>query len=241
VKISEATFTIVDVESTGVDPAVDRVCEVAMLRVEDVASRGVGAPFFASLVNPEMPMPATASAVHHLVDEDVVGAPKLLEIAADIVEFAGDSICVAHTSSFDSSFLPMLANSRWLCSCRLAHHLIPEAPAFKNNVLRYYLGARIDVGDAHRALADCRVTAYVLKELIAEYVAQGRPDDVDALLHFARSLFDYQRMPFGLHRGKAFSEIPEPYLQWILRGIKDDADLRATAAHELARRRSAAA
>ena len=238
--IGETRFVIVDTETTGVDPKVDRVVELAMLEATDPSS---DASSFQALVNPQMPIPCTASAVHHIVDEDVAGAPTLELLTEDIAAFArDDAVFVAHNAEFDRAFLPMLANHRWLCTQRLAQHLMPDAPAFGNQVLRYHFGARIQVGNTHRALADCHVSAYVLRRLLDRYIVSGRTNDLATLLAFAASPILLVNMPFGKHRGAKIADVPSDYLLWALRSMADmGPDLRYTFETEITRRRAPAA
>ena len=55
---------VVDVETTGLDPAVDRIVEIAVVGVD--FERRCYRKLFHSLVDPEIPIPPEASAVHHI-------------------------------------------------------------------------------------------------------------------------------------------------------------------------------
>lgn len=63
-------LAFLDVESTGVDPAADRVVEVAVLTV---LPRGAPESYHPR-VNPGVPIPAAATAVHGIAEADVAGA-----------------------------------------------------------------------------------------------------------------------------------------------------------------------
>ena len=60
-----------DLETTGVDPAHDRIVEISMVKVEPDGSKQVKT----RRINPEMPIPAEATAVHGITDEDIKGEP----------------------------------------------------------------------------------------------------------------------------------------------------------------------
>jgi len=244
-KASQAVYCIVDTETTGLDPAADRIVEVAALRV-DTRSASMLGDHYTTLVNPRIPIPATASAIHHLTDEDVADAPQLEDAMDDFDEFVGDSLLVAHNAAFDSAFLGYLSDRPWLCTKRLAQHLYPDAPAFNNQVLRYHLGLgkvrELQGLVPHRALADVVVTGNVLICLLARYLTQGHEDDVDALIALAESPIEFKSLPFGQHRGKPLAKVPYSYLDSMPRWMPDmDADLRFTRERELARRRGEAA
>jgi exodeoxyribonuclease X len=239
VKIADATLCVVDTETTGLDYATgDRIVEFAA----QVLPSGMTC---STLVNPGRPIPVVASAVHHLTDIDVMD--KLpLEAAYRFIDawVPSDAVVVAHNAQFDRSFLPSLADRRWLCSKRLAQHLISDAPAYSNQVLRYHLGGgKLDLrGQApHRALADVIVTSFVLDRLINRYLTAGYPDDIDCLVAFAASPITYTHMPFGKYRNDPIANMPLSYIEWALRNAELDADLRFSLTSECDRRSGVAA
>lgn len=226
-KISEAVITVLDCETTGLDPRTDRIVEFAC--------RDSLGNEFSTMVNPGISIPCDVSAVTHIVDDDLIDAPSLEEamtmIGRAIPE--GNVLC-AFNVRFDSSFLPVLNNPenprKWLCAYRLSRHLYPQAPKHTNQCMRYMLGgAKIDLRgqESHRALADVIVTQFVLGKLIEKYLMDGHEDDVDALLAFAAAPIRVETFPFGKHFGKKIESAPSDYLQWCLREMKDlDPDLR---------------
>ena len=163
---------VFDTETTGLKPDNgDRVVEIAVvpLRIFD-GGRAIGRTDGAqSLVNPGRPIPPEASAIHHIIDEDVENAPDL-DTAVDLI-LQGDTVdvCAAHNAKFDRAFLPMLDGRRWIDTYRCARHLWPDAPKHNNQTLRYYLGIDLprDVPQ-HRALPDAIVTAEILSTMLLE-------------------------------------------------------------------------
>lgn len=232
--IADALLVVVDVETTGLDYAAgDRIVEFAGAYMDGIDELQM-------LVNPGRPIPVTASAIHHLVDADVVDAKPLEEAYAIIADFVRpDAIVCAHNAVFDRSMLPWLAERRGICTKRLAQHLFPSAPAFNNQVLRYYFGGRhlnLRGEVPHRASADVIVTSFVLQNLVAEYRHAGHPDDVDALISLSESPIYVQAMSFGKHRGSSTADVPESYMRWAIAQHDLDADLRFTFAEVLAGR-----
>lgn len=232
-KISEATFIGIDTETTGLDAATDQLVEVA-LRVVSFDSVPL-VKSYETLVRPTIPIPATASAVHHLVDEDVVDAPSREEVGAWMTRVVGEhqgAILFAHNAAFDSGFLPELSGHQWLCTKRLAQHIFPDAPAFNNQVLRYWLGhdkINLEGKLPHRASADVIVTEAILRDEIAEYLRHN-DDDQEAFLAFAAAPVFLKQMPFGKHKGP-MADVPTDYIRWALgpRGLTNiDPDLRFT-------------
>lgn len=237
-KISEAVWQVIDTETSGLDPTKDRICEFASI---DSFGNEVQ-----MLVNPGVPIPCDVSGVTHLTDDDVAEAAQwehAMELIPQLVPVG--NVIVAHNAVFDQGFLPCLADRSWVCSMRLAQHLIPNAPNYKNQTLRYLFGgAKLDLHglESHRALADVIVTQFVFKKLIERYLAQDRDDDVDALIAFANSPILVTRpLWFGKHRGLTIDKCPSDYIAWALspRGMADmEDDLRYTFETELAKRRA---
>ena len=249
-QLEEVPIYVADCETTGLDPATDRLVEIAALGVEwrSFEQRLIpSGASFSTLCDPARPIPAEVSAIHHLTmrDIDAAMAPRYEEALWKIdAAIPIDALIVAHNAEFDRAFLTSLSDRKWLCSKRLAMHVFPEAPNHRNQTLRYWLDVNVDLGGMvpHRALADCMVTARILGQLLEEYTTL-HGEDVDELIAFAESPVMLRTMPFGKHKGAAFGDIPTDYLQWMLgeRGPSDlSRDLRATVLAQLDARRKVA-
>ncbi len=231
--INLATFCIVDTETTGLDPAVDRVCELAGVQW---AARQGELRHFETLVNPGRTIPPEASAIHHLVDEDVVGSPNLQEALADLNR-EPFGVWVAHNADFDFKFLPKDGRPI-LCTLKLAKKLFPDSPKHTNQYLRYALKLQVPGAKglpAHRALADAFVTTALLSYLLAE-ANKHRPEltTVEDLVAWTLEPNLLPMCRFGKHSGKPWSEVPKDYLQWMVKTMTDmDSDLRFTVEHWL--------
>ncbi|HQR21917.1 MAG TPA: exonuclease domain-containing protein [Burkholderiaceae bacterium] len=224
-------FVVVDCETTGVDED-DTVVEIAVVRLDDGAE-------FSSLINPGRPIPPMASAVHHLTDADVAGAPHLADLEGELRQFIGGRTLVAHNAAFDSRMLPALGTAPWLCTMRLAKHLYPEAPGFSNQVLRYWLGLAVDTRDLapHRALADALVTAAVLRTQLAACRERWGFDGSAELVAKANSPARVEYLYFGKeHWGKRIADVPSGYLRWMIeKADRVDPDIRYSAECHLRR------
>lgn len=228
-RLSTNCYVVVDVETTGVDPARDKVCEAAAIRFED----GRIVDRFVTLVNPGMPIPPEASEVHHLTDQDVEGAPPLEAISASLRAFVGDSLVVAHSAQFDRSFLPMLSDRRWLCTLRAAGHAYPRAAHLRNQYLRYWLKIRhpeLNGVSAHRAAGDALVTGLVLHGILVRHEGLHPGDDFAAFEAFVASPIPVEVFRYGgKHRGAALSELARTdpgYLRWVLQDAEKPESLR---------------
>lgn len=224
-----ARYLVLDTETTGMDSEQDRIVEVAgtWVTVEPVVRIE---PAFDQLVNPQRPIPALASAVHHLTDPDVANAPVWDTVWARMVQPALEEadVVVAHNASFDRKFLSDI-DLPWLDTLRAARHCFPDAPAHSNQVLRYWLGLTVDAPHPHRAGDDTAVTAALLVRLLDAVTQRGVSPDATTtdLLAWVDAPLVVERMPFGKHKGTLITELPMDYLDWAHDKLTDvDQDLR---------------
>jgi exodeoxyribonuclease X len=247
VKVADAIFCVADTETTGLDAATDELLEIGavlidsdgnLARDKDPIGNVKDLWEFETLIAPTRPIAPDNSGIHGLIDEDFVGGPSLAYAAARFEDWCPDNaVRVYHNAAFDAGFMPWVKvnGEPILCTKRLAQHLLPTAPNWKNQTLRYYfrdVARRPDIralGDAHRALSDARVTAAVLPKLLDLYLAQGGVDDIDALITFAESPVLLERVTFGKHKGTLIADVARndpSYLSWMLRQPDIDPDLR---------------
>ena len=82
----ERPLAVIDIESTGINPRLDRIIDLAIVkqfpdgRVETRTFR----------VNPEIPIPAEVTAIHHIRDQDVMDCPPFRKVAADVAAVLAD-------------------------------------------------------------------------------------------------------------------------------------------------------
>ncbi len=160
-----------DLETTGVHVERDRIVEIALVRVETDGSRRT----FRSLVNPEVPIPPQASAVHGITDDDVRDAPVLAALAGEVVAFLdGADLAGFNSARFDA---PFLENELRRVGCDVSFEGRRHLDAFRiftrmeprtlTAAYAKYCGK--DLTDAHSALADVEATLEVLDAQIARY------------------------------------------------------------------------
>ena len=188
--LDELTFTFVDVETTGLDPATgDRVCEIALLRVQgdqEIAR-------FASLVHPQQPMRPGALAVHGITDAMLVDAPPFAAILPQIDALLQDAVLVAHNARFDVGFLrhewqiagqtfPFLAVVDTLALAQARYR-------FRHNSLGAIAGELgVTPTALHRAMADVLTTWQVWQRFVADMRQEG-------LVSLAHVLYPNSRRP----------------------------------------------
>ena len=172
----ERPIVFFDFETTGVDVVRDRVVQVACVRLCPDGSRET----MESLVNPEMPIPAEVSAIHHITDDMVVSAPRFAELIDRLAAFFGDSDLGGFGAArFD---VPMLQaefkragrgfsmEGRRLIDAMVIFHKME--PRNLGAALEFYCGRRLE--GAHDARADAVASLDVFLAQL-DYYAQPKP------------------------------------------------------------------
>jgi exodeoxyribonuclease X len=224
---------VIDIETTGTDPGSDAIIEIAS--VDMVRGGGVSNPMH-TLVRPSKPIPPGASAIHHIVDEDVRNAPVLAEVAG---RFRGADVYVAHNCEFERSFFAAqgIELGPWVCTYKCALRVWPHFDGHSNQELRYALGRAtpfpgFERGSIapHRAAFDVIVTAAIFEELIK--VARW-----SELVQWSAEPALYTRFHFGKYRGRSYAEVAATdadYLQWIIEKSELEAAIKHSARYWLA-------
>ncbi|SFG65665.1 exonuclease domain-containing protein [Methylobacterium gossipiicola] len=229
---------VVDLETTGFEPPAG-ICEIGFCDlVRDGDEWIVGRPANL-LVNPGHPIPPETSAVHHITDDDVIGAPDIKVAIAPVLHDeerfqARRVVLVAHNARFERQWLTpeVTGDVEWVCTYKCALTLWPDAPAHNNGTLRYWLKPagldRAMADPAHRAGPDAYVTAFILREML-------KLASLDELVRISSRPALLPRCNFGKHRGTAWADVPSDYLRWVT-GQQMDEDVLHTAQHHLAAR-----
>ena len=156
-------YTIVDIETTGMNGWFDRIIEIGMIRVE----KNQIVEKFKSLVNPEIYVSPFIENFTGIRSEELQQAPIFSEIKDKVYDLLTDSIFVAHNARFDYSFLRnefkrtgISYNVKTLCTVKLSRNLFPQYRTHSLSAIieRYHLGCK----NRHRAYDD----AFVLWQFI---------------------------------------------------------------------------
>jgi len=230
----------IDIETVGFEPPKGDASGIVEIGWCDLAPSEAGwrvAGGGSALINPGCPIPPEASAVHHLVDEDVAHAPPWHAVAPLV--FTGEPVAyAAHNAKFERLWCtPAVAGDRsWICTHKGALRLWREAPLHSNQGLRYWRrpdGLDRALADmAHRAFPDAYVTAHHLRDLL-------QLASLDELIRWSSEPALQVRCQFGKHRGTSWSEVDTGFLRWVSERDFDE-DVLFTVKHEIERRERAA-
>jgi len=154
------SFAIMDLETTGFGHDAG-IVEIAAVRLD----RWVPGGEFQSMVNPEVPIPPTASRVHAIDDEMVAAAPTFAQIAPSLAHFLQGAVIMGHNFfSFDLRFLTR--QLRDVFGAGPDHYVVDTLPlaracyqaeSYKLEELAPQLG--IPLEGAHQAMSDVYATA----------------------------------------------------------------------------------
>lgn len=169
--LSEVTFVVVDLETTGTSPGRDEITEIGAVRIRG----GQVQAELSTFVSIDGSLPGHISRLTGIEPGDLVGAPPLGEVMATFLEFSTGAVLVAHNARFDLGFLRAAATTTghpWpdpqsVCTLALARRVLHrgETRGHRLGVLAAHLGATVEPN--HRALQDARATVDVLHALIS--------------------------------------------------------------------------
>lgn len=186
--LSELSFAVVDVETTGgASWRGHRIVDLAVVEVR--AGRIVDE--YRTLVNPGRAVPPGITALTGITTGMVREAPYFEHVADEIAGRLRGRVFVAHNAMFDWGFvsrelvdaLGEAPDVPRLCTVRLARSLVPSLRRRNLDVLCRHYG--VTIHERHRAYGDALATARVLLRLLDEAHGLGL-DDLDTLQAYAR-------------------------------------------------------
>ncbi len=201
--LEEATYVVVDLETTGLRPGTAQICEIGAVRVRGLEVEAE----FQTLVDPGRPMGPGVAALTGLRDAQLRGAPAPAVAVQRFLAFAGDAVLVAHNARFDLAFLDReterLTGSRIAApvvdTVGLARRLLAgRVPRASLAQLSWFVGTSVQ--PCHRALPDAQATAEVLLALIGLAQERGARTVADLVALAAtrtRRVFDKRDLAHG--------------------------------------------
>ncbi len=222
-----------DLETTGVDLGNDRIVEIAIVKLMVDGTKQTKR----KLINPEMPIPAEASAIHGITDEMVKDAPTFKEVANEIKQYLDNCDLGGYNSNrFD---IPLLMEEFLRASIDVdlsdrkmidAQHIFYQMePRTLSAAYKFFCGKELE--NAHSAEADILATVDVLEAQVAKYSQLGNSVESILAVIGEEKIVDYARrfsfndqgvevFNFGKYKGKSVMSVlsAEPqYYDWMMR------------------------
>lgn len=158
-------YTVIDIETTGLNPKQDRIIEIAAIRVRS----GEGAEEFSALLNPGRGLSQRIVDLTGISQEDVADAPDISQVMPEFIRFIGDDILVGHQIMFDYAFLKRAAQylklnfeKKGIDTLKLARKLLPELESKSLGYLSEYFHIP---HKPHRAMGDAAATKILYERL----------------------------------------------------------------------------
>ena len=229
----ERPIAFIDLETTGVNLATDRIIEIAIVKIMPDKSKVCKQKF----INPQRPIPAESTAIHGISDEQVKDAPTFKELANELKQFIDNADLSGYNSNrFD---IPLLVEEflRAGIDLDMTNRRMLDVQHIFHMMEKRTLGAAYkfycdkELVDAHSAEADASATFEILEAQLIRYQHLG--DTVDTILQFTgeEKIVDFARrivmdkgvevFNFGKHKGRPVAEVlkAEPsYYDWMMKG-----------------------
>jgi DNA polymerase III epsilon subunit family exonuclease len=164
--MQEMVFVALDCETTGLDPAKDKIIEVGATKFTLKTNLAT----FDSLFDPGTRIPAFVERLTGIKSEELPGAPKFAEKQDELAEFCRDAVLIGHNLQFDLAFLAShgldLSENASFDTFDLASLILPKV----GSLSLIALGAQFGVlhESAHRALSDAEATRDLFQALVGK-------------------------------------------------------------------------
>jgi DNA polymerase III subunit epsilon len=225
-------LAFIDLETTGISLTNDRIVELAIVKVMvDGETKKLR-----KFINPGIPIPPQATAIHGITDEMVKNQPSFKEVSNEVKQFLlGCDLAGYNSNRFDIPLLveEFLRNGQEfdvdqaeLLDVQRIFHLLE--PRNLTAAYRFYCNKNLE--DAHSAEADVMATWEVLQAQIEKYPQLGTSiEDIQKIIG-KEEIVDFARrfvvdngnivFNFGKHKGKLVTKVlkDEPqYYDWMMR------------------------
>ena len=167
-------FIIFDIETTGLSQKNCGITQIGAIRQRN----GETIDTFDTFVNPAMPIPEEITKITGITDEMVADAPSEKDAVKAFLDFAKDSMLVAHNANFDVSFISRVARDNglkfenpYLDTVALSRYINNDISRHKlDNLAKYY---KLGEFDHHRAFDDTEMLAKIFVCMVQKLAANG--------------------------------------------------------------------
>lgn len=216
-------LVFLDTETTGIDPLVDRLVQVAYKHNGTLVS---------SYFKPPVPISVKSMSISHITNEMVKGKEEFLgsDFKVKLQEILKESILVAHNAGFDVDILYKegVEVNRFIDTLKIVKYLDQEneIPEYGLQYLRYFLNFNIEA-KAHDAEGDVLVLEklfYYLYDWMKKSTSEDRI--LDEMIEISSKPLLLRMFNYGKHKGKKIEEVlsyDRNYLEWMLeRKLNDE-------------------
>lgn len=212
-----------DTETTGIDPLVDRLVQVAYKYRGKLTS---------SYFKPPVPISVKSMSISHITNEMVDGKEEFStsKMKKDLDNILKENILIAHNAGFDVDILYKegVKTLHYIDTLKIVKYLDPEneIPEYGLQYLRYFLKFNIKA-QAHDAVGDVLVLEklfYYLYDKMKTTVDEK--EILDKMIEISSKPLLLHLFNYGKHKGKKIEEVlsyDRNYLEWMLeRKLNDE-------------------
>lgn len=227
-------LAVIDIEATGANPSIDRIVEIAIIKIMPDGNRTVKR----KIINPQLNIPQNIIDIHGITNEMVKDAPTFKQVAQEIRQFMdGCDIACYNAYRLD---LPLLIEefiradvefemkSRKIVDVQKIYHQMEQRTL--SAAYKFYCNKNLE--GAHGAEQDAAATAEILSAQLERYPQLGNTVDTvlkavgdDQIIDFARRFVYNEKgeevFNFGKHKGRTIADVlkAEPqYYDWMMKG-----------------------
>lgn len=155
-------YTVIDLETTGLDPKNELIIEYAAVKVR----KNKVVDTFQSLCDPGFPISPFIEAITGISTDMVKNSPNPRSILPDFLDFVSDDYIVGHNVLFDIHFISQIAfvfKNDYIDTMKIFRKLHPTLPHHRlSDMVAFY---KQHNESAHRALSDCFATNGCFSEM----------------------------------------------------------------------------
>lgn len=171
--IKDTYFCVLDTETTGINKQRDKLVEISLI---------VFKPFeykyhkvLDALINPGIPIPATASKIHGITDAMVKQEKDIKDLFPDVIKLISDYPLIAHNAAFDMTFLNVISdylkipfeNDNMVFDSLILARETWKDTRHNLDDLAVFLGLDWN-GKHHRSIIDCQMTIKIFERALKE-------------------------------------------------------------------------
>lgn len=182
----DATFCVLDLETTGLDLRRDQIISVGAVKVREGR---IAAKTLYLLVRPSCEISADSIAIHSILPGEVEDCPSIDEVLEDIRGFAEGAVLVAHSAWIERAFLNRALRpygerlpSTMIDTAGLAKHLGLALGGDREPSLEH-LARCLDLPavSPHHALGDAMTTAMTMLAMVSRLEERGEDVSIRGL------------------------------------------------------------
>lgn len=210
-------IVFLDTETTGIDPLVDRLVQLAYKHNNKLVS---------SLFKPPVPISVKSMSISHITNKMVEDKDDFAnsEMKKELTGILHKAIMVAHNAIFDADILYKegIKVERFIDTLKVVKYLDEEnkIPEYGLQYLRYFLEFDIEA-KAHDAVGDVLVLEKLFFYLCERMREKGISEDriLDEMIDISSKPLLLRLFNYGKHKGKKIEEVlsyDRSYLEWML-------------------------